>query len=280
MISISSARTTELGASANLPLVAWSIFLTVPTAIISSSRGVLTDGALANAYSGTTFDYWLPNMTGANVSYKVTFAAPVVVSFAAIVGHNLADLGATVLLQRSTDGGATWTGAGAAGITPTTNEPIAFRNIIASSNLAADWRFQFNGVASGASLYIADLFFGTEIVFPVGIYAGVAPPIWPTEVQLQSNVSVGGNYVGSSVITQGSSIAAKLDYLTPSFVRSTLADFVPSFNSGVPFWFAWRPQTFVSDLRFCWRNGGAAIPVNMGLNDLMSLSLSMQAFEG
>ena len=128
--------------------------------------------------------------------------------------------------------------------------------------------------------FIAGIFMGAEVVFPVTFYDGFIPPIDPTEVQLQSNVAVGGNYLGSSIIMQGTVLNVKFDYMTATFVRSTLTGFVPSFNAGAPLWFGWRPFTFPSELTYCWREGGAAKPVNAGGLNLMSLSLQMRAYEG
>lgn len=279
MIQSDAARDTELGDEVDLPFIAWDNSLTLASATITSSRPVLTDGALENAISGTTYDYWLPDVAGAQVSYNVQFTTARRFTFAAIVGHNLGTLGGTVRVRRSTDGGATWSDAGAGEITPTNDEPIGFRMIDNASNNAADWQFYFAGLTAGDPLYVAGLFFGKEKIFPVGVYSGFAPPIYPTEVQLQSNVSNGGNLLGSSVIAQGTSLSAKFPFLSPSFVRTDLATFIPSFNQGNPFWFAWRPDTFTSDLRYCWRDGAAAVPVNEGGLDYMSLPLSMRAYE-
>lgn len=277
MIQADVARLLDLGADFDKPMVAWNNYLANATAI-TSNRAVLTDGALANAVSGTTFDYWLPDVTASTVSYSAQFSSDKIVTFAGIAGHNLGTLGGTVRVQLSADG-VSWTDSGAGAHTPTDDGPIGFRMIDDIANSEPYWRFYFEGLTAGDDLYVAVLFMGREEVFPVGIYDGFAPPIVPTEVQLQSNVSVGGNLLGSDVVAQGTRLTAEFRYMSPTFVRSTIDGFLSRFNSGDGFWFVWRPYTFDEDLRYCWRDGATAVPVNSGGLDYMSLTLQMRAYE-
>jgi hypothetical protein len=279
MIIISAGRITELGATVNYPFVAYDNQAARPSSTLSSPQAVLTDGALANAVSGTTYDYWLPNITATSASYTVTLNSSRTLSFAGVAGHNISTLGGTVKIQRSTDGGATWSDAGAGDHTPTDNSPIAFRMINGVTNAADKWRVNITGLTAGDPLYVAVIFIGDDITFPLGLNGGFAPPIYPNEVGLQSNVSVGGNLLGSSVIAQGTKLSAQMTYMTPDFVRSTLSGFIPAFNQGTPFFFGWRPTTFNTDLRYCWRDGETIMPSNSGGRDFMAFNMSMRAYE-
>lgn len=281
MTIVSSAiRLSELGDEADLPFVALYNYITRRAGSTSSDDGVLTDGALDNAVSGTTYDYWLPDIGGTSVTYSRYFSTgDIAPTFAAIAGHNLGTLGGSVAIQSSPDG-VTWTTSDAGTHTPTDDSPIGFR-MSKNATKCPYWRFRFSGLTAGDPLYVAVLMMSQETIFPVGIYSGFAPPLKPTEVQLQSNVSIGGNLLGSSVIAQGTTLSAKFTYLTADFVRNAtlVLDFIEKFNEGYGFFFAWRPDTFPTDLRYCWRDGAAIVPVNDGGLDYMSIQLAMRAYE-
>ena len=110
MIKIASARTIALGTTTDNPFIAWDNLAATATL---GGTATLTDGAASNAVDGNTYDYWLPNVTGATCSFRVTFGAARTISFVGIAAHNLATLGLSAQVQRSIDGGATWLAAGA-----------------------------------------------------------------------------------------------------------------------------------------------------------------------
>lgn len=278
MIVTSTARTTALttAGETNNPFVAWDNL--AATATLSSPQTSLTDGALANAVSGTTYDYWRPNVTGTVARFQVNFSAARTISFVGIAAHNLGTLGAQVIIQRSTDGGATWPSAGVTH-NPTDDAPIGIR-LITTGNDAADWRIAIGNLTAGDPVYIGVAFFGNEMVFPRRFYKDFAPNLSPSEVQLQSNVSVGGNLLGNSVVTRGSTMQAQIRNLDPSFVRGSMLPFIPHFNEGKGFFFGWRPAAYPQDLAYAWRDGATLRPVNSGPLSFMSMDMSMRVYEG
>ena len=277
-IYISSARTTELGTQTDNPFIGYSNFGALSTTVLSGAA-TLTDGAAANAMDGTTFDYWLPNVSGSVARLQIALPAPQVVSLVGIAAHNIRTLSASVQVQRSIDGGANWSDAGAGVQTPTDNDAIVFRMTTNVSNAAANWRIGVSGLTTSDPLYIGVALFGVELLFPERFFDGYSPPITPTEVQLQSNVAVGGNLLGSSVISQGSTISTEFSYMSPAFVRGEFKTMASAFNKGDGIFFGWRPSRFPSDVHYCWRNGGTLRPVNAGGLDKMSASFSAQVFE-
>ena len=275
-IKISAARLTELGLDKNNPFVAWNNLAANATL---SGTAVLTDGARENAVDGTTHDYWLPNITGTNASFRVIFSSALTISCVGIAAHNLGTLGGVVTLQRSTDGGVTYSAAGLGGaITPTDNTPIIIRTQISGLD-AGEWLLSFTGLTAGAPLYVGVILMGAETIFPRRFYKDFAPVLSPTEVQLQSNVSVGGNLLGNSIVAQGSTLQASFRNLAPSFVRGAMLPFIPHFNSGKGFFFGWRPDTYPQDVHYCWREGATLRPKNDGPLDFMGLEMQMRAFE-
>jgi len=274
-IVTSAARTTALDGQVNNPFVAWDNLAATATL---GGTATLADGGRSNAVTGTTYDYWLPNVTATTAQFQVTFGSAIAISFASIAAHNLFTLGASVSLQRSTNGGANWSDAGGGVHTPTDNTPIAFRVVTTGAD-AADWRFNVTGLTASDPLYIGVAFFGNDLVIPQRLYQGFTPVIVPTEVQLQSNVSVGGNLLGSSVIAEGSTLSLGIDHLTPAFIRGALfKSFMTAFNRGGGFFVAWRPSDYAQDIHYAWRDGAVIRPTNSGPRDFMSFGIAARVY--
>lgn len=238
----------------------------------------LAGGAAANAVAVGTYSYWLPNVTGTTATFQVTFATAETITFAALAAHNASTLGATVAVERSADG-VTWVDGGCGIVTPANGSPMAFR-MPASGPAARYWRFAFAGMTAADPLYVGVAFLGQELIFPRRFYQGFAPVVSPTEVQLQSNVSVGGNLMGSSIVTEGSTIKAPFRLIPPDFVRSDMAALIPHFNRGGGLFFGWRPSDFAEDLHYCWRDGATLRPTIEGPRDFMSFELNLRVYEG
>ncbi len=271
-----SGRASELAAldQTDNPFFVWNNKAANATITATSS---LPDGAAANALTGTTYDYWLPNVTATTALFQITLAVAETLTFAAIASHNLAALGASIQVQRSTDGGATWVSASTVA-TPTDNKPIAFR-LLAAASATVDYRLRFTGLTVGAPLQVGVIFFGSEIIMPQRIFKGFSPAITPTEIQLQSSVSVGNHLLGSSVVFKGSTIQPTFQYLSQAFVRTTLAGFIPHFNSGKGVFFAWRPTEFAEDIYYAWRSSDAIRPANSDTLAFMQFTANMQIHE-
>lgn len=277
-IAISAARTSALGTEINNPFFA-HLNLAASLSATMGGTATVTGGAASNALNGNTFSYWLPDVTSTEAALSAQFSSARTISFVGIAAHNLADYGATVAVQRSSDG-SSWTDAGAGTVTPTDNSPICFR-MVTSGQSYAYWRIRITGLTSGDDIAIGVALFGDDLVLPRRVYQGFSPILTPTEVEFQSNVSVGGNYLGSSVIKRGSRVQISLQNLDPTFVRGTgwLA-FQRAFNDGSPAFFAWRPAKYPQDIHYIWRDGEVVRPENSGPRDLMSLSLQARVYEG
>lgn len=277
MIYTATARAADLAANGeeNNPFVA---FENAGASAILSGATTLTDGAAANAFTGTTYDYWLP-VVPVSGACGIIMQLPTArnCSFAAIAAHNLADLGGSVRLYNSPDG-VTYTQITNV-ITPSDNAPIAFR-LPASGNERQYWSIWFSGLTENDPLHVGVAFLGDELVMQRRFYQGYAPVLQPTEITMQSNVSEGGNYVGSSVVRRGSTLQAQFNHLSPSFVRGDdFQAFQTAFNTGQPFFFGWRPQKYPEDLHYCWRTGNAIRPENTGPKDFMGCQFSARAYD-
>lgn len=274
MIETTDARDIELAnyVYQNNPFVAWSN--TGATAVLGGTS-VLTGGDRANAITGSTYDKWRPDVSGTQAALSFDFTTATSVTFAAVASHNAFDFGATLELQHSTDN-ATW--ATALTNTPADNKPIAFRLSLDDGSYRY-WRFLFSGMTAGDLLSVGVAFMGADLIIPRRTYQGFAPVLTPTEVQLQSNVSVGAHLLGSSVISRGSTISADISNIIPGFIRSAdWLDFQTAFGEGKGFFFAWRPLTYAGDIYYCARDGAVIRPENTGPLDFMNIKFSARVY--
>lgn len=240
-----------------------------------SGSNVLDNGARENAVTGTTADYWRPAVSETIRSLVLDFGEVIGAQFAAVAAHNLGTLGALVRVQHSPDNTA-WTTAGS--FTPENDNPIAFRFLFTERRY---WRLVITGQAITEAVAVGVFYLGNEIICPARTYQGFRPVITPTNVRLQSNVSQGGNLLGSSVVQEGSSIRLALEHIPSEFIRSAeWIDFQRGFNRGRPAFFAWRPAKYPQDLHYVWRDGGVIEPDNTGPRDMMSFQMDARAYDG
>ncbi len=242
-----------------------------------STQGGTEIEAASNIATGTTFDPWVANaLADGDVRAEVVLPSAQRFTFAAIAAHNLSDLNASVRLEYSTNGGSTWVDAGAGLVTPTDNQAIGW--LFTEAPAADRWRFNVDA-STNDIVEIGCAFLGTELIIPQRIYQGYTPPITPTRVDLQSNVSEGNHLLGSAVIRRGSSSTAQLSDIPDGYVRgSAWMDFQRHFNNGRGFFWAWRPSKY-GDLYYAWRSAGPIIPSNSGPLALMSFDMEMRFYD-
>jgi hypothetical protein len=274
MIYTSPTRANELLSLGweNNPFVAWN---NLGASATLGGSNIIAGGERANAVTGSTYDRWRPVSGGTTRTLSFDFGTSTSLNFAAIAAHNLSTLAGSIAVQRSSDN-ANWTDAGNGAIVATDNDPMIFRFQAQSSRY---WRFIFSGLSTSALLSVGVAFMGNELVIPRRFYQGFSPVITPTEVNLQSNVSVGNELLGSSVIGRGSTLSCNITYLDPTFVRGTswLA-FQRHFNDGGGFFFGWRPSKYPQDGYYAWRNGAVIRPNNSGPRDLMDVTIEARIY--
>lgn len=273
-IVTSSARASALSSSgeSNNPFITGAPL----TGTYTTDTGTEVEAA-ANAYSGFTFDPWVATPTGSDIaSWRVEFASGQEPTFAGIAAHNLSDISATVRIQYSADGSTGWTDSGAGPVTPSDNQAIGFRF---SGNSAPFWRVRVANASDDVSIGV--IWIGSEIIIPQRIYQGYTPPITPTMVDLNTNVSEGANTLGAAFVERGSMWSASLTHIEPTFLRgATWSAFQRRWNSGHGAFWAWRPTKY-GDLFWSWRPQGASpiIPSNSGPKDYMSFEVSARAYD-
>jgi len=272
-IATSTARASALTSSGetNNPFVTGAGL----TGTYSTTTGTQVLAA-SNAVTGYTYDPWTVTPDTGAAEWQVVYASNQTPTFAGVAAHNLGDVDAVIALQYSTDSGSSWTDSGAGSVAAADNQAIGFR----FTGITADyWRFR---ITSASGLVSVGVFWiGSEIILPQRLYAGYTPPITPQNVDLRTNVSEGGHYLGASSAGRGSNLSAQIEHLTPAFVRgASWSAWQRRWNAGGGSFWAWRP-TANGDLHYCWRSQGNATvaPTNMGIKDYMSLTIEGRAYD-
>lgn len=272
LIDPAVASTLATAGTSNNPIVAYAN--AGNDGNMSTSIGTEVESA-SLAVTGSTYDAWIATPASGECALQLVLSSAQTLSFCAVAAHNIATAGASIRLEYSTNGGSTWNDSGAGPETPSDNQAIAFYFDAVS---ATHWRFRVTGAGSN-DVEIGVALFSTPITIGQRIYQGFTPPITNTNVELQSNVSAGGNLLGSAVVRKGSSANASLTQIDPAFLRaSTWEAFQNHFNNGGGFFWAWRPTKY-SDLFYAWRQGATITPTNSGPKDYMSFDMDMRFYD-
>lgn len=216
----------------------------------SSVRGGF---AAANASDWRTTTYWSPSGSGQQTLTAV-FASPVSADYFACYRHNLATAGATIVLQRSTDGGANWLDCFAPAA-PADNECV----IRSFAGLAAThWRVKLQ-VSGTAELFLGLVAFGVALVPCRGMPAGFVIPRHGRKVEILNNRTEGGGFSGRSLIARGAETRLTIRHAKPAWVRANWEPFVRHAELK-PFFFSWNHAAYPEDAVYCWRDGDPPPP--------------------
>lgn len=270
LIGPTKAAALATAGTSNNPIVLWESL----SGTLSTTAGTEVESAALSA-TGTTYDAWVATPSGGgNAFLQMVFASAQTLNAVAIAAHNLGTVGGSVKVQYSTDSGATWVDTEAGSKYAFDNQAILFY----FDEVSADyWRIRISTVTENVEVGVA--YWGTVMTIPRRFYQGYTPPITPTNVMLQSNVSQGGNLLGAAVTRKGSSASATVQNVDPTFIRGTdFKGFMNHFNNGNGSFWAWRPTKY-DDLFYCWRDGETIRPTNSGPRDLMSFDMNMRFYD-
>lgn len=162
---------------------------------------------------------------------------------------------------------------------PADDGPILHR-IVATAAQGIRWRI---GAVTGAdTVTVGVAFAGPELRVPRKMFRDVAPILTPTEIELQANVSEGGELLGSAVVRRGSMLELELSLIPDTFFRGgDWLAFQRAWNEGAPAFLAWRPAGYPQDLHYGWRpqGGGVLRPVITGPLAFMGATLQARVHE-
>lgn len=117
----------------------------------------------------------------------------------------------------------------------------------------------------------AVLYLGNVLALPSRIYVGHTPIPYSIEEDMTDGISESGDYLGRVYRNESRSGQIVQQNIDPAFYRLHMDPWVRSRD---PFFFAWRPQKYPSEVGYVWRTG-AAKPVNQRPNGMMQLTMNV-----
>ncbi len=193
---------------------------------------------------GLPFTYWQAE-DGSPHYVKAAFGVAQDANFFCFYNHDLHENGGTIALQYSTDSGSTWTTA--ADAAPADNKPVylSFDTIG-----AAQWRIY---VTADAGCKIGVVAFGMDLELERGVWIGFQPPSMNFDVELTTNVSESGTFLGRSLMKRGAKIALALDHLTHEWVYAYWRPFMLAALTA-PFFVKWDEADHPDEVIYAWLN--------------------------
>ena len=200
-----------------------------------------TGFAALNVADDETWNSWKPTAVPATISCDVGFDKNC--NCAGIAAHNLGSSGATVQVQYSDDGAA-WT-------TVATYAPLTDEDIMIFWDLETHryWRLRVTGAVAN----IGVLFIGVRLVFPVTVLSGHKPLHHSRKVELLTNTSMTGQFLGNRRLKQSAQTNVNLGLLDRDWVEGTLPTFEDHYNNGRTFFYCSDPTNAPKDFGYCRR---------------------------
>jgi hypothetical protein len=207
-----------------------------------------------------TYEFWRPETVPA--TWAVDAGAAVTCNYIGIAAHTLQ--GAEVEIEYSLDN-STWEKIGSNG--PTNNAPIMF---LFAPITARYWRIVVkNQVSSIGVVYI-----GQTLDMQRPCFAGLSPINFTRETVIRPNRSESGQWVGRSIVRQGSSMSVSFRHLEYDWYKNNFDPFVEEARE-YPFFFAWRPDDYPETVGYVW-TAQDITPSTMGIRNLLEVGFEMQ----
>jgi hypothetical protein len=231
---------------------------------VSASSYVSDEFHPENVIDGNTFDWWRPTAMPAWVGGLTAAAEDV--DFVGIAAHTLGSDGCTAVLQYNNGSG--WIDCHDP-VTPIDDDVLmVFFDTVFSSL----FRLYVSG---GSAPSIGVLYVGRAFVFPQKFYVGYTPITFDTRTEFKRNVSDGGYDLGRTIMRDGVANSFTVSHLPAQWVRSQLVPALDIMDTQ-PFFFAWRPGTYPTEVAYVWTQGSRPSPINSGPGSLMSVSFDVR----
>lgn len=223
-----------------------------------------------NAYNSLGYDEWKPTASGESW-IRASFGGARLANYMAIWGHDLADHGASIKPQYSTDG-IVWNDA-ATVVAPANNNVLFFGwddlNV-------SHYRVLMD--APTTIPVIAGVQIGELLKLPHALEVGFAPPSLVPIHEIKTARSESGVFIGGSTISKGIEGSINLTNIDPTWVRTEWIPFIQHLQTPKPFVFAWDGETHPTEVVLAWIKAKEKVPAPQYSSPLyMSISLP---FEG
>jgi hypothetical protein len=97
---------------------------------------------------------------------------------------------------------------------------------------------------------IAVVYCGKLLDLERKVWVGHTPLPYARKIDVASNRSVSGNFLGRIILGEGRESTIPLSLFTPSWYRANMDAFLVAAQE-IPFFFAWRPSTYPNEVGFC-----------------------------
>lgn len=253
----------QTGFNPTIPLthsrIGYDTFTLTGTATASSSQ---TDFPADAPLNSLTYEYWRPNTMPA--TWTLDAGSSKTANYFGIASHSLGSSGCSIVIASSPDN-STWTTIDS--LTPTDDSPIMF---LFANRTARYWRISISG---GSAPSIGVVYVGSVLEMMRPCFAGLSPINLSRITTIRPNKSEGGQWLGRSIIRNGSAMSVQYNNLGGQWYRTYFDPFVESARSA-PFFYAWRPLDYPDAVGYVWTEKDIA-PKNSTNRDLMTVTFAM-----
>jgi len=243
------------------PNILWrNVLLDGPVTVSSAAAG----GAGANAFDGSTADFWVPTSLPASLSLDLV--NPAYANALGMAAHTLGSNSATLIIEYLD--GAAWTEL--ATVVPADDTPFM---VFFSLTLADQYRVRITGACDVPVVGVVMI--GHTTVVPGGVDLPHTPLNLVEETEMLSGLSRRGQFLKNRVVRRGGETSIQFIVQTPDDVETYLEAFVEHYNIGDAFFFATAPSVFPRDMGLCWRPDGAR-SIQPTYRDPVFMMMSMQ----
>jgi hypothetical protein len=245
------------------PVLLYQNIFRDPSAVITVS-GETPGNVVANAIDGLTWDFWQP--AGLPAWVELNAGESKEIDALGITFDSVGPRDLTVLLESSPDG-VVWS---------TVAEFITSSRValaLFAPTTAQYWAVSFYG--SGDLPFIADITLGAALRFQRRLYGGHVPDRFAAVTQFSVNRSRNGQRLGATIVREGLKNNVSIKNLTADWVRDSLAPALEHMRGGLPFYWAWRPQTFPLEVAFGWTMEDVR-PSNNGTRNLLDVNFNYE----
>ena len=232
--------------------------------IITSSGLTGTDGLsgfpLSSILNPATYERYKPNASTATINYDN--GTPVSADYLGLQSLGVS----SVTIQASDDGVNYSTLSAATGV----DDCSMF---LFEQETHRYWRI----ILTGSNMQVVALKLGVALAMQRAIYAGHSPITLAPKSAVRPTMSEKGQFLGSSVQRLGLSTTFEWKNLKATWYRDNFDPFVQNIPKANPFFIAWRPASFPSEVAYAWASNDI-VPSNTGVIDMMQVSMQVEGF--
>ncbi len=216
-------------------------------------------------YNPLTYERWLASSTDSDPTVTIDLGANQDINYVAIGAHTLHSSSATEVIVESSIDANDWDLVEA--VNTSSNNALMF---VFKPITARYWRIRLGAASEIGSIYI-----GEVLQMPVQMYGGHTPGTLARQTVVNNNESVAGQFLGRSIVRQGYATDYTWKRMPALWYRINFDPFVEHATK-YPFFIAWNYNTFADEVLYGWTTDDIA-PTNMGVRDLMQVSMSVEA---